>query len=118
MPMEQSILKGVKEVCKLPPEDSGHDFELCNYINQAFFIVQQLGGIHGTFQIEDETATWTDAGLSGGIESAVRNYVNLKVLSLWDPPETSFMINLKKDQLAEMEHRLNIYAEVGPDGTG
>jgi len=114
--MEQSILKSTKEMLGLSAEDSGFDLEIATLINNAFFNVQQLGVTPGVFVVEDAAAVWADTGILGELAATVKTYIFLKVQNMWDPPNTSFMIGLKKDQLAELEVRLNYAAEVGLNG--
>lgn len=114
--MEDSILKSIKKVLGLVEEDTGYDVELISYINSAFVVVQQLGALPVVVEIEDATRKWSDVGLVGGHSALVRSYINLKVQSYWDPPTTSFLIDLKTKQLTEHEVRLNTIAEVGLSG--
>lgn len=114
--MEASILKSVKTMLGLAQNDSGFDLEVMTHINASFFVLQQIGVTPGVFQIESDLAEWPDVGITNDPTGLIRSYIFLKVKSLWDPPQTSFLINLTKDQLAEFETRLHIYAEVGLNG--
>jgi hypothetical protein len=61
--------------------------------------------------IEDAEDTW-DAFLGTDLNlNAVKTYTYLRVRLLFDPPTTSYHIAAIKEQIQELEWRLNVYRE-------
>lgn len=109
--VSESILLSTKKKCNVAPELTAFDDELMSYINATLADLNQLGiGPVQGLRIEDEFATWdefyTDPRLS-----ACETYVGLKVRLLFDPPQTSFAINMIEDQIREMGFRLQTAQE-------
>jgi hypothetical protein len=64
--------------------------------------------------IEDETAQWSDfiTDPSDDLQyNSVKTYVFLRVRSLFDPPQTSYLITATEKQIQELEWRLNVHRE-------
>ena len=105
----ESILDTIK---KLLGPDSAYevfDEDIIVHINTALADLTQLGvGPAGGFKIEDNTAEWTDF-IEDNIQlEAVSTYMYLKVKLLFDPPPSSAVIQSMKEQIAELEWRLNV----------
>lgn len=113
--MEDSILKSVKLQVNLLGEYTAFDQMIITYINSTFMVLQQLGvGPKSGHMIEDDTSTWTEyfALLGDDINyNAVKTYMGLKVRLLFDPPQTSFVIEAINKQISELEWRLNVHRE-------
>lgn len=109
-----SILTDVKKALGLDEDYTAFDLDIVMHINTAFATLNQLGpGPSAGYMIEDKTATW-DAFYSDPKMNSVRTYVYLKVRSLFDPPQTGYLVEAMAKQLAEMEWRLNtIWEETG-----
>jgi len=110
--MADSILDGVKKILGLPLDDTSFDFDVITHINTAFSTLQQLGiGPTAGFMIVDNTAEW-DAFLGADTRlNSVKTYVWLRVKSLFDPPQTAHLIAAMKEQITELEWRLNVHVE-------
>ena len=118
--MITSILTSVKKVLNVDESYTAFDEDILMHINSVFSTLTQLGvGPATGFAIEDETATWdaflgTDPRLNN-----VKTYVCLRVRMLFDPPTTSYLIDAMKEQIRELEFRMNVYREetawVDPD---
>lgn len=110
--MEPSILKSVKKVLGLDADYTAFDLDILMHINSVFTILQQLGiGPDTGFAIEDDTATWdTFLGTDPKLNS-VKSYIWLRVRLLFDPPQTSFLIQAMEKQIQELEWRLNVNRE-------
>lgn len=110
--MAQSILDSTKKVLGLEESDTSFDLDIVLHINSVLAILTQIGiGPVEGFTIEDSTPTWeafvgTDKQLS-----FVKTYVYLKVRLVFDPPATSFAIDSFKEQIKELEWRLNVHRE-------
>ena len=110
MALEQSILKGTKKKLGLDENYDAFDHDVIDYINSAFFRLNQLGiGPREGFMIDSDEEEWADfdtVGLNLTVLNAVKTYINLKVRLLFDPPGTSYHINAIEEQLTELEHTL------------
>jgi hypothetical protein len=110
--MEQSILTSTKKVLGIAEDYTAFDLDILTHINTAFSTLTQLGiGPPNGFQIEDEVPVWTDF-IGEDLEfNSVKSYVFLKTKQLFDPPTTSFLIEAQKEQIRELEVRLNTHRE-------
>ena len=109
-----SILTLTKKHLGIEEEYEHFDTEIVDFINGALMSLMQLGlGSSEGFAISDKTATWTDfVGIRKDLET-VKSYVYLKVRLLFDPPASSFLVDAIKNQMTEMEWRLNVQVEGG-----
>lgn len=115
MALETSILKTVRDVSGLNKEDDTFDLELITYVNGAFSNLQQMGiGPADGFSIEDDTASWTDFVSEDALIKNLRTYICLSVKLLFDPPTTSFVLNMFKEQIDEQAWRLNLMEQTAP----
>lgn len=117
--MAQSILTSVKKILGIAESDDSFDVDIVLHINSVFSILDQVGiGPDGGFVIEDAEPTWDDFVTDKRLNS-VKTYVYLRVRLLFDPPNTSFVIESMNKQIAELEWRLNVVREgdswVDPD---
>lgn len=109
--MAQSILSSVKKILGIADSDTSFDIDVLLHINSVFSILDQIGiGPTGGFMIEDSTTTW-DAFITDKRQNSVKTYVYLRVRLLFDPPNTSFVIDSMNKQIAELEWRLNVIRE-------
>lgn len=110
--MENSILKSVKKVLGLDPTYTAFDEDILMHINSVFGTLHQLGiGPEGGYHIEDDTALWTALIGTDARKNAVKTYVCLKVRMVFDPPQTSYLIDAMNNQAKELEWRINTYRE-------
>lgn len=107
----ESILTSVKKLLGIAEEYTAFDPDIIMSINSVFTILQQLGvGPDAGFSISDVTATWSDYfGDSEEVvkAEAVKNYVALKVKSMFDPPTSSSVMQATTNMTNELEWRLN-----------
>lgn len=110
--MTDSILDGTKKALGLEPDYTPFDADIIMHINSVFGTLHQLGiGPVEGFAIEDSTATWS-AFLDGDKRfNPVKTYVFLRVRMLFDPPNTAYLVSAMKEQITEMEWRLNLVRE-------
>lgn len=108
-----SILNTVKKA--IGPSVSEYEYfdsDLIMHINTTFNVLKQLGvGPAGGFYIEDAEADWDEFIDPGPNSQMVQTYMCLAVRLKFDPPESSAHMQAIKDQMAELEWRLNIDAE-------
>lgn len=118
--MSDSILTSTKKILGLEESYTAFDFDVITHINSAFSTLNQLGvGPAEGFQIEDATPTWEDfLGLNPQY-NMVKSYVYLRVRVLFDPPQTSYLIQAFRDEIEQFEWRISVLREstdwVDPD---
>lgn len=109
--MEDSILKTIKQLSGVAPDDDSFDIDQITYINGVFVDLNDLGiGPIGGFMIEDDTETWTEffaGSVSPVFLNNVKTYVALKVRLAFDPPATSYHTTAMKEQIEELGWRIN-----------
>lgn len=107
-----SILDSVKKNLGLDSEYTPFDPDILMYINSTFSTLNQLGiGPEDGFAIEDNTTTW-DAFIDNDLKlNSVKTYISLKVRMLFDPPQTSFLIEALNKQAEELEWRISTKRE-------
>lgn len=112
MALEPSILKSIKKVLGVDPALTVFDTDIITAINSAFSVMSQLeaGNVAG-FSIEDENAVWDDLALPEDQLGLVKTYIYLKARILFDPPSTSYLIEMINNQITEHEWRLNLTKE-------
>ena len=110
--MSDSILTSTKKNLGIVEAYEVFDADITMHINSAFSTLNQLGvGPEQGFMIEDKTALWSQF-LEGDLRlNNVKSYVYLRVRLLFDPPGTSFAIASFKDQIEELEWRINTQRE-------
>ena len=109
-----SILLSVK---KLLGSDEYFNPDLILHINTVFSKLTQMGvGPAEGFFIEDETADWDEFTDDEPILNMVKSYMFLQVKLLFDSSTTSsYVIEMMKQQSAELEWRLNAACDFKED---
>lgn len=108
----EPILTEVKSSLGLADDNDAFDTELKMHINSAFGTLSQLGlGPVGGFEVEDGTETWADFLAEDLYLSPTKSYVYLRVTLLFDPPANSWTIVSYKEQIEQLEWRLNMVRE-------
>ena len=103
---KDSILGSVR---KLLGSDKYFDQDLIIHINTVFAKLQQMGvGPEGGFSIEDESSEWDEFTEDESILNMVKSYMVLQIKLLFDiTTASSYLIDVMKEQSAELEWRLN-----------
>jgi len=110
--METSILKSTKKILGLADDYTVYDHDILTHINTAFSTLTQLGvGPDAGFVVEDDTVQWASFIGTDTQLQAVKSYVYLRVRLMFDPPQTSFHLSAAKDQIEQLEWRLNAHRE-------
>ena len=110
--MDDSILNTIKKMLGLEDEYQPFDVDVIVLINSALMSLNQLGvGPKGGFTIKDYNSTWSDFLVNDVNLEAVKNYVYLKVKVTFDPPNSGAVLESYKQQINELEWRLNVQAE-------
>lgn len=110
--MDQSILNNVKKMVGVDASLTVFDLDILTHINSVFADLEQLGiGPVGGFTIDDAVPTW-DAFIAGDARlSSVKSYMYFRVRLMFDPPQTSYLIESMNKQVEKMEWRLNVTRE-------
>lgn len=110
--MDDSILNGTKKVLGIAPDYDVFDPDIILYINSVLSTLNQLGiGPPFGYSISGDAETWTQFIGTDPRLNAVKTYVQLRVRMLFDPPTTSYLISSMKEQIQELEWRLNVHRE-------
>lgn len=108
----ESILLSIKKMLGLDQSYEVFDPELIIHINTVFGTLHQLGvGPSDQYRIADKNNLWTEFTTDGKQLDEVKTYVYLRVRLLFDPPSSSFVLSSFKEQLQELEWRLNVKAD-------
>lgn len=109
--MNESILATIKKMLGLEPKYTPFDDEIIVHINGTLMILRQIGVTKKSFSITGMEETWDELlGERSDIE-AVKNYVYLKVKTVFDPPASSAVMEAMKASIAELEWRLNVICD-------
>lgn len=132
--MADSILINIKKIVGISEDDVSFDSDIIMHTNTVFSVLTQLGiGPTAGFMIEDDGPTWddflgirqkgqlqtdgsvvyTDEQLTSvdKLLNMVKTYVYLRVRLIFDPPQTSFVIESLNKQIQELEVRISIARE-------
>lgn len=116
--MADSILDSVKNNLGIEEDDTTFDRELITYINGVFTKLTQLGigptlekPVTIGYKIEDKEDDWADFLPPIMLLESVKTFMYLSVRLVFDPPTTSYGITAMKEQIAEIEWRLNVQRE-------
>lgn len=107
--MEGSILTSTKKVLGIAEDYTAFDEDILQFINGALSTAEQAGaGFTGLSFVENASAMWSDLGVELKNLQMLKNYVYLKARLLFDPPGTSFALDAMKQQIQELEWRMNV----------
>lgn len=109
---DESILKSIKKMLGIEHTDKTFDDDVTIIINSVLFGLNQIGvGDENGFIINNEDDMWVDfIGERKDIES-VKTYVYLKVKLIFDPPQSSFVLDAMERQIREFEWRINVQTD-------
>lgn len=110
--MEESILKTIKEALGIKDETyTIFDKDIILAINSAISTLTQLGvGPENGFNITGYDETWADLLTNSEKNKLefVKTCIHLKTRLVFDPPSSSFVLDSIKNQISELEWRLNV----------
>lgn len=114
----ESILNSIKKLLGIAEDYDHFDSDIIMHINSVFTTLTQLGvGPEDGFSINDEAEKWEDFLPEERMIHSVKSYMFMKVKLMFDPPLSSAVIECTKEQIREMEWRLQIAAETTEDST-
>lgn len=107
--MSDSIFDTIKESLGVDVENAEYDTELKMFVNSALSTLTQLGvGPKAGFMVTSKEDRWVEfIGLDNRL-NAVKTYVHLRCKMLFDPPAQGFVVTAIKEQIEELEWRLNV----------
>lgn len=107
--MSNSIFDTIKESLGIDVANTEYDTEVKMHINSALSTLTQLGvGPRAGFTVKDKEDRWVEfIGLNSQL-NAVQTYVHLRCKLLFDPPGQGFVVTSIKQQIEELEWRLNV----------
>lgn len=104
-----SILTSVKKMLGIEEEYEHFDADIIMHINSVLMILNQIGvGPSDGFSISDKTAKWSDFIQDSRKLESVKSYVYLKVKLLFDPPQSSAVMESMNRMISELEWRLSV----------
>lgn len=109
---ENSILDSTKKMLGMGADYDVFDLDIMIHINSVFSTLQQLGiGPTQGFSISGPEEEWSTFLGASPLLNNVRSYMVLKVKLLFDPPPNSFTQESMKQQVQELEWRMNVQRE-------
>ena len=110
--LEASILTETKDALGIAEDVIIFDSAVRMHINSALGTLNQLGiGPVGGFEIVDADAQWIDFVNTDVRLNPIKSYVFLRTKFLFDPPPNSWVSSAMKEQIEELEWRLNMVRE-------
>lgn len=112
MPMEKikedSILTSIKKLLGITEEYTHFDTDIIIHINSAIMTLNQIGVGVENFRVRTKDDRWSDFIKENVNLEGVKDYVYLKVKLVFDPPNSGYTINVIKEEIKELECRLNM----------
>ena len=107
-----SILITIKKLIGIDTECEDFDSDIIIYINSAIMTLRQIGiGPQSGFSIKDSTTTWGEYIADIDLYESVKTYIHLRVKTVFDPPTSSYVLEAMKEQIKELEWRLQTEKE-------
>jgi len=111
--MNESILNDIKKLLGLDAEYDAFDQDIIIHINSVFMILNQLGvGPESGYRITGSSNTWSEFTDNEYEMESVKSYIYLKVRMMFDPPQSSALMQAMNEQIKEFEWRLNVANDV------
>ena len=108
----ESILTSIKKLLGIAEDYEHFDQDIIMHINTVLAILTQLGvGPATGFSIADKSTKWNEFISNKLYYEPVKTYVYLKVKLLFDPPQSSIVLEATNRMVSELEFRLNAAAE-------
>lgn len=114
MDSTDSILNSVKKLLGLTKDYTAFDQDVIMNINSVFMTLNQIGvGPEKPFVIKGSEETWDQFLSNINQLESVKMYMFMKVRLAFDPPTSSTVLESYKNQIAELEWRLNSAVDFG-----
>ena len=107
-----SILVSTKAALGVTPEQHAFDSMIVMHINSVLSTLEQLGvGPAGGLMVTSSAQLWSDLIGNDNRLNMVKSYMYMRVRMMYDPPDIGFVITAIKDEIKEMEWRLNVFVD-------
>ena len=106
----ESILTSIKKLLGIEEDYEQFDPDIIMHINTVFALLKRMGvGPSKGFSIKDSEAAWEDfmGEDPNPILEPVKTYIYLKVKLIFDPPNSSAVMEAIKENIKELEWSLN-----------
>lgn len=104
-----SILTSIKQHLGITEDYEHFDADIINHINSVFTILMQIGvGPENGFKITDKSQVWSDFMPDDERLEFVKTYIEKRVKLMFDPPQSSAVIDVINRQIEELEWRLYV----------
>ena len=104
-----SILTSIKKHLGITEDYEHFDADIINHINSVFTILMQIGvGPKNGFKITDKSQVWSDFMPDDERLEFVKTYIEKRVKLMFDPPQSSAVIDVINRQIEELEWRLYV----------
>jgi hypothetical protein len=119
--MDESILESIRKLiggAALAEGEVGpFDTDLIMHINTVLQILNQLGVGRKNFHITGTDEIWGQflSGKTFRNLHMVKTYVYMKVRMMFDPPASGTLMQAMKENIAELENRINIEVDRGKE---
>lgn len=114
--VEISILKTIKTMLGIDPEDDVYTAELLVHINSAIMILTQIGvGPKEGFTVSSVVETWDEFLGSSKLLEGAKQFIYIKTKIGFDPPASSFVVEAMQQMANELVQRLNIQVDPGEE---
>lgn len=108
----ESILNTIKKLIGYDEAVTQFDQDMILFINSVIATLREIGiGPSEGFVVADASTTWSDYLGDSKLLEQVKMYIYLKTRLVFDPPNTSFVLESIKEMIKECEWRLNDVAE-------
>lgn len=108
-----NVLASVKEALGIPVSVSSFDTTLLMHINAVISILGTLGVGEGEPLAVNSDTVWADCFEDSTELDLVKTDMYLRVRLMFDPPNTSFVLESINKQITEIEWRLNVIIDSG-----
>lgn len=115
--MDETILGTIKNMVVGNKEDNDFDSELKLYINRSLTTLYQNGVGSSEFQIVNGNETWEEFIPDCDCFGAIKNYIYLDTLIVFDPPTSSIVMETYKQLRDEALWRVKTEMELGRDNS-
>lgn len=103
----ESILTSIKKLLGIAEDYTQFDVDLIIHINTALSILGQIGvGDEKRYSVVDKSTTWDTLICYESKLDMVKTYVYLKVKLLFDPPQSSAVMEAINRTISELEWRI------------
>lgn len=111
-----SILGTIKKMVGYELDYTVFDDDLIVFINSDIRKLNQLGVNNGAFSVTGMNETWEDyLGEKIDLYRTVMSHIYISVKLMHDPPANSFTITNYKEELKELEFRIQVDSETPPE---